>query len=209
MLNRRFSARERLLLLILILLFTATIYVVVVYNPTNTSIGEARSEYSVLETTRDYELIKAEELAAMRASLQKMEDSGVEFETIPVFDNISSVAPLLNNALRNASDYDLRFMPVNFDGNFAVRSIEMMFTAANYAAAAGIVEELANGPYSCSISELSLTSKDNNDISITAGVVEISLTITFYEVYHPTTTETEFTTEDMGIEYSDEGIMMA
>ena len=203
MLNRRFSARERLLLLILILLFTATIYVVVIYNPTNTSIKEARNERVTLDATLQVELSKAEELADMRGSLQEMEDSGVLFETIPMFDNISNVAPLLNSALKDASDFDLRFMPVIFEGNFAIREISMAFTAENLATGTKIVSELFNGPYSCSINDISVYSKDNHDVSITAGVVEISLSITFYEVYR-SSPGVELFTDDAGAAVYDE-----
>jgi len=202
MLNKRFSARERLLLLILILLFAATLYVVVVYNPTTNTINEARSEHTYLKSTHEFELIKAGELARMRSSLQQLEDSGVVFETIPLFDNISNVAPLLNTALTNASDFDLRFSPIVFEGNFAIREVFMVFSADNYAVAAAIVDELSNSPFSCSISKLSIRSKDAYDPAITAAQVEISLSITFYEVYHAPANTATIPTDEYGNEYS-------
>ena len=184
MMNRRFSGRERLLLLVLIILFTATLYVMVIYNPTTASITAARAEYAMLESDLDFEMRKAEELARMRASLKEMEDSGAEFEMIPVYDNISNVAPLLNAAFAKADEFDLRFAPVTFADNFAVREIMMVFAAENYEVAADIVEELLNGPYSCDIRVIDIVSTDEESASVTRGTVEVSLKITFYEVHH-------------------------
>ena len=185
MMNRRFSGRERLLLLVLIILFTATLYVMAIYNPTTTSINAARNEYAMLESSLEYELLKAEELARMRTSLKDMEDSGVEFEMIPLYDNISNVAPLLNAAFAKANEFDLRFSPITFADNFAIREIMMVFSAENYIVAADIIEELLNGPYSCDIRVLDIVSTDEESSSITSGTVGVSLKITFYEVHRP------------------------
>ena len=195
MMSRRFTTRERVLLLVLILLFTATLYVLAIFNPTTKSIEDARNQRVLLEADFEVEMIKAGELVDMRASLQKMENSGNNLAMIPGYDNISNIAPLLNAAFTRASEYDLRFMPITFSDNFAVREILIMFTAGSYSVAENIVEELSAGPYSCDISALKIAGVDSENTDVTSGEVEISLTITYYEVV-----------QSVAVAYGDDGI---
>ena len=192
MMSRRFSTRERVLLLILIIIFTIILYVLAVFNPSSTSINEAQNERLLLESELDIEMMKSGELSRMRTALAEMKESGIEYAAVPEYDNISNVAPLLNTALSNASEFDLRFMPVAFEGNYAMREISMSFVAHSYTLAEEIVDELSNGPYSCDISSLQIGSVDSESGSVMSGQVTVSLTIKYYELYQPVYEEIEY-----------------
>ena len=180
-----------MLLLILVIIFTIILYVLVVLTPSSDSINEAQNERYILESSLAMEMTKSSELSRMRQELADMKEIGVEYAPVPEYDNISSVAPLLNAALSKASEFDLRFMPVVFDGAFAKREISMSFVAGSYAVAEGIVDELANGPFSCDVGVLRVASTDAESESVASGQVTVSLSITYYEVYTPPAVEYE------------------
>ena len=189
MMNRRFTTQERVLLLVLIVIFTVILYVFAVFNPTSDSINDARNQSIMLEEDIERELMKAGDLSRMRKSLQEMEDSGSKLAMIPDYDNISNVAPLLNAALAKANGFDVHFMPVSFLDNFVMREIAMQFSADSYTIAEDIIAELSEGPYSCGVSALQITPM--SDGSIMSGEVTASMTITYYEVDHRLSSETE------------------
>lgn len=185
MMSRKFSNRERAMLLILALILAGGLYYFGVWMPTANSIQAARLEAIELGTELTIEQTKARRLEEMRAKLEEIGYGDNALAITPPFDNVSNVVPLLNKALERAGEYGLRFDSVKFDGNFAIRRIEMSFSASSYRVAGDIIEELATGPYSCDVSMIRIMPMESETESIASGEVQVTLSIVYYEAYTP------------------------
>lgn len=181
MLSRRFTSRERIMMLVLALVLAAALYLIAVHNPVRNSIVEAQAERVTLQTELDSQQKLAERLAEMQAALDEVASSSEAWAITPDYDNVRNVVKLLNTALANASGFDLRFAPVTFDESFAVREISMVFTTESYRVAADVIKEIANGPYSCDVGVLRIDSVNSDAENIMQGELTISMTVTYYE----------------------------
>ncbi len=179
--NRKFTTREKALLLILAVLLLVCGYFVLVFQPVTDAIADATLRQAEAESAILIEETRAIQLRQMQEALDNLERSD-HLSQVPDYDNTQNVVRLLNGALSAASSYNLVFTPVAFEGNIARRSIDMTFTSGSYEGAKAIVQTLYDVPYRCEITALSLSCADGNQAEdITRGPVSTRLSITFFE----------------------------
>lgn len=183
MISKKFNKREKALLLVFAVLLIATTYYQLIFKPTRASVKRAEEKRVEVEEMIEEEQAVLEEQRKMEAALESI-DYGKEADYVtPLYDNTPNVIPLLNSALSKTIDYDLRFMPVTFSDNLAMREIQMTFAARNYASARDIVTQIASGPYSCDISLLKMDPVESDVEILTMGEVKVVMYVIYYEIY--------------------------
>lgn len=182
-LSRQFTRREQVLLVILALLFLFAVYFLAVHLPVKETIEHARTESENLSTEIMVLEAKAERMSQMQAELDAIL-SQPNVSEIPDYDNLQRVMDFLNTVLGSAEDYSLSFQGLKqTDGNTILRrEMQMSFTSASYSAAKDVLENLQNCPFRCQLGNLTVApSASSADAVLTAGPVQVSLTVTFFE----------------------------
>lgn len=179
MLSRKFTTREKILLLVLALVLLAEVYYLFVHQKVQRDKAEARSR---IETaTVSYE-IESERAAKKRDMLEKIQKAGKDSSVhpLPDYDNSTDVVAYLNGVMASAEEYNLVFNAVEFSNYVALRSINMSYSCLGYPAVRDIVGQLENGPYYCEVTGLSM-SAENGISDITDKNVSVQMTAVFYE----------------------------
>ena len=182
--NRKFTPRETLLLAVLAVLLVGVCYSRLVWLPTSDAITAADSETAAAQTDLDTQTIVAQRMREMEKALEEVrgEQSG-PVVVYPPYNNLQNVILLLNETLSGATDYDLDFAPVTFEGGMAQRMVTMRFTCQGYDHAKSIVSQLYGGPYRCEIGDFSMraVAAGESQADLVSSPVSVSLSITFYE----------------------------
>jgi cell division protein FtsB len=177
--RREFTQREKVLLLILTAVLLLTGYLKLFSAPLENQLLAAQEQTADAQSEMQIEQTKLTQLQRMEKELKKLKDHGAAASEIPDYDNINNVMVQLDAILRTAADYDLTFSNVEFGDTLVSRPIQMTFSAKNYAAAKTILDGLYHCRYRCALSDLTVSASQGADV--TAGPVEVSLTVTFYE----------------------------
>ncbi len=179
MLSRKFTTKEKVLLLILALILLAESYYLLVHQRVKKEMEEARTRTEAATAAYNEESARAEEKARMLQKIQEAEQDD-SIHPLPDYDNSTNVVAYLNGVMASANEYNLVFNTVTFSDYVAMRSINMSFSCRNYAAARDIVAQLENGAYYCEVTGLSMAAESGvNDI--TRGHVFVQMTAVFYE----------------------------
>jgi len=178
MLSRKFTTRERVLLLILALILLAELYFLLVHQRVERELAEAQSRTEIATVSYEFESARAEKKQEM---LKKNEEARMEnTRPLPDYDNSTNVVAYLNGVMAATGEYNLVFNAVNFSDYAAVRPINMSFSCPGYAAVKDIVAQLENGPYYCEVTGLSM-STDRGIGDMTGEMVSVQMTAVFYE----------------------------
>lgn len=182
MMSRKFTAREKVLLLVLALLLLICGYWMALWQPTAAAVERARLREETAQDQIVVEEAMLGKLTQMRQALDGL-NQDTEQSEIAAYDNMQNVVRILNDALSRSQSYNLIFSPVTFDGNLASRTIDMTFTCGSYDDARAILKTLDQGPYRCRITALTMLAENPAEAADTIyrDGVSVKLTITFFE----------------------------
>lgn len=183
MLSRSFSQREKVLLAILVVVILFACYYFAVYEPASTKIAEAEHKVAQLRSDITIEEARASSIQKMKDALESIGYGETAISETPYYDNAQNVVKELNEILADSIDYNLSFKPILFQNELAIREIQMVFNCENYTIARGIIRDLSTGPYRCDIGTLKIDTASSDSSDITKGMVVVTLSITYYEIY--------------------------
>lgn len=191
--KRKFSTREKALLLILTALVLICMYFLMVHQPVRTTMSEAAIRE---ENAKSNQLIETAKLGRMRKMERALEELAEDAKAdVPDYDNARNVVHLLNDALSAADTYNLNFRAVTWEGEIACRNIDMSYTCGSYETAKDILDVLYRGPYRCEITAVSMSEHDDlprgSIPSLGVGSVSVKASVCFYEFAPETADETE------------------
>jgi len=179
MLSRKFTTREKVLLVILVLILLAEMYYLLVHRRVEEKNMEAWARTDTASVSYEIESAKSEKKKDMLAKIHEA-SADESIHPLPDFDNSTNVVAYLNGVMASTDEYNLVFNEVDFSNYVAMRSINMSFTCRGYAAARNIVTQLEDGPYYCEVTELSMSAESGfNDM--TGESMYVQMTAVFYE----------------------------
>ena len=195
-LNHEFSLKEKILFLILVLLLLVFGYYYFVDQPVRTAIQTANDDSELLELEISAAQTKLMKLQKMQKELDTM-DLSVDY--MPSYNGIKGEMSMLNDVMTSAIDYTITFSNVTRDGNQIRRNYTLQFTSDSYDSAVNMLNSIANSKYRCTLSYVSFSctyirsgyylnglyvtfdSDYERGNDLTDGLVQVSLTATFYE----------------------------
>jgi len=176
---RRFTTREKVLLLILSVILLGELYYLLVHQRVEREFAEAKTRTEAATVSYDIESVKAQKKQEMQEKIRKaIEDSNVR--PLPDYDNATNVVAYLNGVMAATEQYSLVFNAVDFSSYAAMRPISMSFSCPGYAAVRNIVDQLEKGPYYCEVTGLSMSSASRLG-DMTEEMVSVQMTAVFYE----------------------------
>jgi len=158
MFSRKFSTREKILMLILVLLLIGELYYVLVQRRVVNEFAEAQSRTETATVTYELESARAAKKQDMENKIQEAERDS-DIRPLPDFDNSTNVVAYLNGVMASTDEYHLVFNAVDFSNYVAMRSINMSFSCWGYSTVEDIVAQLENGPYYCEVVGLSMSAE--------------------------------------------------
>jgi len=197
MLSRKFTTREKVLLLILAVLLVGELYYVLIHVRVENDLAEAKARTEAATVTYELETIRAAKKQDMENKIREAENSNAR--PLPDFNNSTNVVAYLNGVMASTEEYHLVFNAVNFSNYVALRSINMSFSCRDYAAVESIVAQLERGPYYCEVTGLSMSAvhgfrdmmlqndsiaAEDADVAggdMTNENVSVQMTVVFYE----------------------------
>lgn len=186
--TRKFTRREKVLLVIMAIVMVAGAYFWFVQMPLSAQMLEIQTAQADAESELIVLQAKARRQNEMEAELEKLKSSTIYAET-PKYDNLQAVITTLNSIMAETNDYSLNFQPVvqAEDGNIIRREISMKFTSGTYDQARRVITRLHDGAFRCQISDLSISAIAPADAgqgyvaTLDKNSVDVSLTITYFE----------------------------
>ncbi len=179
MLSRKFTTREKILLLILSVILLAELYFLLVHQRVEREFAEAQARTETATIAYDIERVKAERKQEMQRKIQEAQRDA-NARPLPDYDNSTNVVAYLNGVMAATEEYNLVFNAVDFSSYAAMRPINMNFSCLGYAAVRDIVAQLENGPYYCEVTRLSMSvASETGDM--TGNLVSVQMTAVFYE----------------------------
>lgn len=180
LINRKFTNREKVLMLILVLVLLVGLYFYLVHYPITERTKEIEVEEEELFLQQTVADVRLQNYNEMKSELEEIfalpED---EITLMPDFDNRQT---LLNyfNVIFAGTDEDLSYDEVRFNGNIAERTMRFSFSAYSYDKAIEVLTNLTRSGWRCLLDSLSINPIDGGDL--TDSALRISGSITFYEV---------------------------
>lgn len=179
MLSRKFTTREKVLLLILILILVFEMYYLLIHKRVQRDLADAQARVETATISYNAEIARAAKKEEMQKKIQEAEEND-DVHPLPDYDNAANVVAYLNGVMAAAGEYNLVFNAVSFSDYAALRSINMSFSCRGYSAVKDIVTQLEKGPYYCEVTGISMSA--GHGISDAAGdSVSVQLTAVFYE----------------------------
>lgn len=180
MINREFTRREKIMLLVLAVLLLGLGYFKFFWTPMQNDLKIQQQRLADVQDSLMIEQTKLLQMQQMEKKMEELKASGaVPDAEVPVYDNVKNVMVQLNAILTRAQEYNLSFHEIGTDDNGIItRPVELSFTAADYATARGIINDLYHCPYRCGVSDITVSTE--NDLT-SGSDIQVSLTITFYE----------------------------
>lgn len=185
--SRRFTPREKILLVILAVILLAGAYLWLVQEPISQSLSRIRSQQEEAEMDRLVLDAKKVKLDQMREELDAILAES-DAKEIPQYDNQQNVINMLNSVLASTTDYTLSFEPISQgDGDVMIRRvINMTFYCNSYQEARGIVNQLHGGPYRCQIGNLAISAISQgvtgSTLDLNVYPVQVTMNLTFFEL---------------------------
>ncbi len=179
MLSRKFTTREKVLLLILALILLGELYYLLVHQTVQRELEDARIRIEAATVSYDAERARAAEKEEMQKKIKEAGEDG-SVHPLPDYDNSTNVVAYLNGVMASTEEYNLVFSTVDFSNYTAKRSVNMSFSCRGYSAVRDIVSKLENGPYYCEVTGLSMAAGSGNS-DITGGKMSVQMTAVFYE----------------------------
>ena len=170
---KKFTPRERVLLVILCILLVFCAYYFLFYTPVNESIAA----FDVQNSTLDEQIVEVDakvvRMNEMKAELDKITSSGNELKELPAFDNRGNVMNSLSTILADALQYNVSFSTVDEEESTVRRNISLSYSCANRSTALAILQKINDGEYPCLIK--------NCNISDSGSACSVSVELTYFE----------------------------
>lgn len=190
MMSRKFTTRESILLLILSVIILAAFYYAILWRPVREEIANCKASQIEVEDSYAAEQIRATQKKGMLEKLDQIDK--VSAGEIAVYNNIKNEMNELYNVLSNATDYSLSFSQATASGSIVRRDISVTFQTDSYVTAHDILRMMHDNKYRCIIKNLGMSASTNNQQTTPDapaqnpglgrnGMVNVNLTITFYE----------------------------
>jgi len=183
MMTKKFSTREKVLLVILAVALVAALYFWLVLKPSIETMSTAQTEIDEIEESLASEEAKAEDIADMQAALEEMSGNVEMKSTItPLYNNFQYLLTELNSVLSSVDGLILNSSDLVFEDGLVNREIQLVFYTNNYASARDIIYKLYSGSYSCDITALKLSLAQADATDLTTSQVMVTTTIMYYEI---------------------------
>lgn len=179
LLTRRFSNREKALMLLLAFVLVVGLYVLLVHYPVTDRIEQAG--YAAAEVEDQIAVAQARQTLynSMKDELEEIFAMPPEDVTVlPAYDNIENLVFLFNDIFAG-TEPSLSFSNVQMQGNVAVRPVQFSFTAGSYEHARRVLAALTGTGYRCLLDGLTFAPIDGD---VENGALHVSGNITFYEL---------------------------
>lgn len=173
--SRKFTAREKILLLACTILFLGIFYYQVVWKSTS----QTMEIYNVVNL--EDELLAAQTKAMRMAQMESViEENKEQVSGIIVdYNNLENEIIELNRILDEAKSYQLDFEDATTDGNIVRRNVNITFQTKNYKKAKKIITSLQNFRYKCLLRDINISAAEGG--LQTTNQVKVTLKATFYE----------------------------
>ncbi|HKM28410.1 MAG TPA: hypothetical protein VJY37_01880 [Anaerovoracaceae bacterium] len=183
MLSRKFTSREKVLLVIFAILLLGVFY----YQGVIRTVDDMKVQYDTIDLE---DQIAMEQTKALSRQQMETEMSGGNLTVtgmVASYDNIKQEISALNEIFADAASYNLSFAQPVKEGSAVRRDISVTFHANSYNTAVSIIRDLHNCRYRCLIKDITFSSGEG----IRAGSeVDVSLGVTFFETMYNANTTT-------------------
>lgn len=170
---KKFTPRERVLLVVLVILVVFCAYYFLFYTPVSSTFASVNQQNDTLDTqiaTAEAKIVRMDE---MQAELEKMKASGLSLKELPAYDNRSNVMNSLATILEDVWQYSVSFSTVNEASGTVRRNISLSYNCDSREAAYEILQRISDGPYPCLIK--------NCTVSGNTGNCNINVDLTYFE----------------------------
>lgn len=178
MMSRKFTLREKVLLLVCAVILLGLFYYRVVWMETAETITASNTS-----SIQDEIMIQE----AMSQKKTQMEDelktnSANTLGEIAPYNNISNEMNELSTILQSADSYELSFSEATLEGTTVRRNIDVTYHASSFQNLMKILQSLHDCKYRCMIGNVNIQTASAQSASIQkSSDLNVSLTITFYE----------------------------
>lgn len=178
--TRRFTLRERILLIIFIVILLVGLYFFLVFYPIRNSLNEIAAEKEKYEERIQVAEIREDIYEMMEEELEEIfklpED---QLTYMPEYDNIQDLMVKFNGIFTGLEPQISYGQATLRDGIYS-RSISFSFSISSFEEAKRVITELTKTGYRCLLNSISVLPSNSSDIK--EGALRISGSITFYEI---------------------------
>lgn len=184
MMSRKFTSREKTLLVVLIIIFLGFVYYLSVWNPSSEAILRAEARRDDAIAASDTEASIVAQMHMMENELDTIMAQGDSVAPIAPYDNTENIVNMLNTVLADTLSYSVDFagFTQSEDGLYR-RVVSMSVTCTGYEQAKYVLKSLHDCEYRCQLGNLSLASvaSSGQEADISATQVNLTFSITFFE----------------------------
>ena len=171
--SRDFTRTEKILIAVLTLILLGLVYYQFVEKTVRSSITNAQSEASMLQTELDAAQARLAAAQNIKNSMDELEASGQK-SWMGSYNNSKAEVTFLNAILADTLQYSVTFSNVTRAGDQIRRSFTLEYRTDSYASAHEIMARLSQSHDRCIVSEASCALEND-------GVVVVRQAATFYE----------------------------
>lgn len=171
--SRDFTRTEKILIAVLTLILLGLVYYQFVEKTVRSSITNAQSEASMLQTELDAAQARLAAAQSIKNSMDELEASGQK-SWMGSYNNSKAEVTFLNAILADTLQYSVTFANVTRAGDQIRRSFTLEYRTDSYASAHEIMARLSQSHDRCIVSEASCALEKD-------GVVVVRQAATFYE----------------------------
>ena len=171
---KKFTPRERVLLVVLIILLVFCGYYFLFYTPTNERLASLEQQNVTLDGQIAEVDAKVVRMNEMKAELEKITSASEgELKELPAYDNRANVMNSLSAILADALQYNVSFSTVDEEDSTVRRNISLSYTCDSFQTAKSILQRINDGEYTCLIK--------NCNISNGGTACTVSVELTYFE----------------------------
>lgn len=177
--KRTLSFRTLLLILSLAILILGIAYGFCFYLPLQKELAAISIQTQALDDQIAQSAVSAARMNVMQEDVDAFfQRPAAEQSEIAPYDNKTQVLAQLNRILEPSLEYRLQFSePVTDENGIVRRNVSMTFRCADFPAVKAIIQDFAQCPWRCLISNLAITGSGD----LLSDPVEVSATVTFLE----------------------------
>lgn len=178
MLNRRFTRREKLLLLLLAFIGVVGLYFYMVHYPVTNRFAEIDAQRMDVADQYAVAQDRSASYKSMREELDEIAQMPQESVTVmPEYDNSQALIRCFNTIFAGVSP-ELDFSARELGGGVYERTVRFSFYARDYGDAREILSGLLSTGWRCQMTEVSLVPEEGD---LETGLIRVTGTIMFYE----------------------------
>ena len=178
-LSREFTSREKILIFALIVIILALCYYKFVHIPISDAISNATAEQYQLQDEEVIMQAKAMQTIRMREELDEIGEDAMT--VMPSYNASKSELALLNEVLKDTSDYTIKFASVTREGNQIRRNFTLNFKMDSYDSCKKILSNLINSGNRVLIDDMAINNATRRLKDETVSEITCNLSATFFE----------------------------